>query len=82
MHGNQATDGERFFIHKSIQAFAAAIAERHGHISESAMLFPTHSTALRCRDFFLQQAPDLDASQVRILDFLPTGEKARSTELG
>jgi cystathionine gamma-synthase len=45
------------------------------------MLFPTHATASRCLDFFLQQAPDLDASQVRILDFLPAAERARSDEL-
>jgi cystathionine gamma-synthase len=45
------------------------------------MLFPTHATASRCQDFFLRQAPDLDASQVRILDFLPTAERERSDEL-
>ena len=45
------------------------------------MLFPTHATASRCLEFFLQQAPDLDASQVRILDFLPAAERARSDEL-
>ena len=45
------------------------------------MLFPTHAIASRCQEFFLRQAPDLDASQVRILDFLPAAEKARSEEL-
>ncbi|CAN9097476.1 cystathionine gamma-synthase [Alternaria alternata] len=71
----------RFFIHKVIQAFAAAIVEKHGKDEESAMLFPTNATASRCQDFFLRQAPDLDASQVRILDFVPAAERARSEEL-
>ncbi|CAO2656126.1 Nn.00g049290.m01.CDS01 [Neocucurbitaria sp. VM-36] len=71
----------RFFIHKIIQSFAAAILEKYGRDGEGAMLFPTHSIASRCRDFFLQNAPDLDASKVRILDFVPAAEKARSEEL-
>ncbi|KAF2849252.1 cystathionine gamma-synthase [Plenodomus tracheiphilus IPT5] len=71
----------RFFIHKLIQRFAAAILEKHGREAEGAMLFPTHATASRCRDFFLQQVPDLDASQVRILDFVPAAETARAEEL-
>ncbi|KAL7774579.1 hypothetical protein CFE70_005491 [Pyrenophora teres f. teres 0-1] len=62
-------------------AFAAAIVEKHGKEGESAMLFPTHATASRCQEFFLRQAPDLNASQVRILDFLPAAEIARSEEL-
>jgi cystathionine gamma-synthase len=45
------------------------------------MLFPTNATASRCREFFLRQAPDLDASRVRILDFIPAAEQARSEEL-
>ncbi|KAJ4365621.1 Cystathionine gamma-synthase [Neocucurbitaria cava] len=71
----------RFFIHKIIQSFAAAIAEKHGQEGESAMLFPTHAIASRCKDFFLRNAPDLDASKVRILDFVPAAEKARAEEL-
>ncbi|KAI4955761.1 hypothetical protein J4E91_001622 [Alternaria rosae] len=71
----------RFFIHKIIQAFAAAIVEKHGKEGESAMLFPTNATASRCQEFFLRQAPDLDASQVRILDLVPAAERARSEEL-
>lgn len=72
---------KRFFIHKLIQRFASAILEKHGREGEGAMLFPTHATASRCRDFFHRQTPDLDASQVRILDFVPAAEKARAEEL-
>ncbi|KAF1938065.1 cystathionine gamma-synthase [Clathrospora elynae] len=71
----------RFFIHKIIQGFAAAIVEKHGREGEVAMLFPTHVIASRCQEFFLRQAPDLDASQARIIDFLPAAERARSEEL-
>ena len=81
VHGERTLTIKRFFIHKVIQAFAAAIVEKHGKDGESAMLFPTNATASRCQDFFLRQAPDLDASQVRILDFVPAAEKARSEEL-
>lgn len=42
------------------------------------MLFPTHATASRCRDFFLRLAPD---AQVRIVDLVPSEEKERSEEL-
>jgi cystathionine gamma-synthase len=42
------------------------------------MLFPTHATASRCRDFFIRLAPD---AQVHIIDLLPAAEKARSQEM-
>lgn len=42
------------------------------------MLFPTNATASRCRDFFLRLAPD---AEVRIVDLVPTTEKARSEDL-
>ena len=61
-----------------IQAFAAAIAEKYGQQDEVAMLFPTHATASRCRDFFLRLAPD---AQVRIVDLVPAAERERSEEL-
>ncbi|KAH7085313.1 pyridoxal phosphate-dependent transferase [Paraphoma chrysanthemicola] len=68
----------RFFIHKQIQAFAAAIAVKYGNSDESAMLFPTHAIASRCRDFFIRLAPD---AEVRIVDLVPAAAKARSEEL-
>lgn len=42
------------------------------------MLFPTHATASRCREFFLKLSPD---SVVRIVDLVPSAEKARAAEL-
>jgi cystathionine gamma-synthase len=70
----------RFFIHKLIERFATAIVERYGSIDERAVLFPSNSIAQRCVDFFVQQNPDL-RSEVRILDLVPTSEKARAEEV-
>jgi cystathionine gamma-synthase len=75
-----ATDaGLRFFIHKQIQAFSAAIAEQYGTENEAAMLFPTHLTASRGRDFMSKRVPE--GTQIRILDLVPAAEKERSEEL-
>ena len=41
----------RFFVHLSIQAFAAAIMNKYGKANEKAMLFPSTSVAMRCLDF-------------------------------
>ncbi|OAK95094.1 cystathionine gamma-synthase [Phaeosphaeriaceae sp. SRC1lsM3a] len=69
----------RFFIHKQIQAFSAAIAEQYGTENEAAMLFPTHATASRGRDFMSKRVPK--DTQIRILDLVPAAEKERSEEL-
>ena len=65
---------DRFFIHKSIEAFAAAIVQRHGSPSEQAFLFPCHSAAVRCVQFFHTQAifPQEDAPS--IVDLYPNDE--------
>ncbi|KAF4121579.1 cystathionine gamma-synthase [Geosmithia morbida] len=47
----------RFFIHKSIQAFAADIAARHGLAGQNAMLFPSVRSAGRCLEFIRERAP-------------------------
>ncbi|KAL5116782.1 Cystathionine gamma-synthase [Pleosporales sp. CAS-2024a] len=68
----------RFFIHKQIQAFSAAVADKYGNKGEVAMLFPTNITASRGRDFLLRNVPDI---QVRIVDLIPAAERERSEEL-
>ncbi|KAJ4348224.1 Cystathionine gamma-synthase [Didymosphaeria variabile] len=70
----------RFFVHKIIQRFAAKVAAKYGQPDDQAMLFPTSAIAGRCRDFFLRQAPELDAQQLQVIDLVPTSEKARSEE--
>lgn len=65
----------RFFIHKSIQKLAQAIATTD---DELAMLFPTHGCAVRCAEFMFSQVSDLKPSDVRILDYVPHQEKTAS----
>lgn len=50
----------RFYIHKSIQAFADDIVAKFGRPGQFAMLFPTKKTAQRCVQFMREKAtPDL-----------------------
>lgn len=70
----------RFFIHKAIEKFSNAVLEKYGQPGEKAMLFPTHSIACRCLEFFISQAPDYQ-HQIRILDLVPLAAKERSKEL-
>jgi cystathionine gamma-synthase len=44
------------------------------------MLFPTHITASRCRDFIVRQVAESDASRVRIVDLVPATERAREED--
>lgn len=60
-----------FFIHKSIEAFAAAIIKEHGHTAENALLFPCHAIAERCSTFLRDQVPTLGELSVRIVDLYP-----------
>lgn len=54
---SMTTGYPRFFIHKSIQAFAQDIAQSHGLPGQQAMLFPTQKTAQRCMAFIKEKAP-------------------------
>ncbi|KAF1810577.1 PLP-dependent transferase [Eremomyces bilateralis CBS 781.70] len=64
----------RFFVHKSIQALAAAIVLKYGLPGETAMLFPRSSCAARCIEFFNTQGVKLDSKELRIVDLVPTKE--------
>jgi cystathionine gamma-synthase len=48
---------DRFFIHKSIEAFASDVATRHAPPGSRAMLFSTRMAATRCLDFVRKHAP-------------------------
>lgn len=61
----------RFFIHKSIDALADAIIEKHGLPGEKAMLFPCHAIAARCRDFITRQRKEPETHHARVVDFVP-----------
>ncbi|CAG8950865.1 hypothetical protein HYFRA_00003082 [Hymenoscyphus fraxineus] len=56
----------RFFIHKSIAAFAEDIVNKHGKPGQSAMLFPTHRTARGCVKFMLQKESSISINQLEI----------------
>lgn len=58
----------RFFIHKSIDAFAEAIVQRHGFPTKRAFLFPSYAVSARCVEFLRDQVPSLAARSVRIVD--------------
>ena len=61
----------RFFVHKSIQAFATAIIQRHGSCRDKAFLFPSHAVSARCVQFLRDQVPSLTAESVRVVDLYP-----------
>ena len=61
----------RFFIHKSIEAFAEAVMQRHGSPMQKAFLFPSHAVSARCVQFLRDQVPSLTANAVRIVDLYP-----------
>lgn len=54
---SMVTGYPRFFIHKSIQALAAEIAQGHGQPGQQAMLFPSKTAAQRCLAFIKAKAP-------------------------
>ncbi|KAI9685276.1 MAG: hypothetical protein M1822_004649 [Bathelium mastoideum] len=68
----------RFFINKSIERFADAIAKKHGIPGEKAMLVPSRAIAQRCLDFIRSQYPIVQSSKFRILDFVPNSTAAQA----
>ncbi|KAH7625954.1 hypothetical protein SMAC4_08318 [Sordaria macrospora] len=66
----------RFFIHRSIQAFAADIVAKHvntkakGPGDTIAMLFPTPTSASRCVDFMRSRAPVDINSNLQVINLV------------
>lgn len=60
----------RFFVHKSIRAFADDIVHKHGSPAERAYLFPSHTAALHCANF-IRAETGLDSESARIIDLYP-----------
>lgn len=69
----------RFFIHKTIEAFANEIVQRHGSPMEKAFLFPSHAVSARCLEFLRDQVPALTTHSVRIVDLYPDADLPHST---
>ncbi|KAH6606295.1 cystathionine gamma-synthase [Trichoderma cornu-damae] len=58
----------RFFIHKSIDAFARDFAAAYGQPGQRAMLFPTAGAARRCLEFMRQRVSQQISSQLFVID--------------
>ncbi|KAL7951156.1 pyridoxal phosphate-dependent transferase [Trichoderma barbatum] len=58
----------RFFIHRSIQAFAQDLLAAYGHPGQKVMLFPTAAAARRCLDFMRQRVTPQISSQIYVVD--------------
>ncbi|RYP04053.1 hypothetical protein DL765_010317 [Monosporascus sp. GIB2] len=65
--GRMTTGYPRFFIHKSIQAFAHDIAAKYGQPGQSAMLFPTKKIAHRCLEFVREKAPEAAQADLNVV---------------
>lgn len=70
----------RFFVHKSIEAFAEAIVKKYGSPQEKAFLFPSHAVAQRCSSFLYSQVSGLADHSVRIIDLFPNDGTAQSDD--
>ncbi|KAH0489105.1 hypothetical protein TgHK011_010185 [Trichoderma gracile] len=58
----------RFFIHKSIQAFAEDLVAAYGQPGQRILLFPTAAAARRCLEFMRPRVtPDI-ANQIHVVD--------------
>ncbi|KAH7015094.1 pyridoxal phosphate-dependent transferase [Ilyonectria destructans] len=66
--GRMTTGYPRFFVHKSIGAFAKDIISRHGRSGQQAMLFPTPKVAKRCLDFIRQRVSPELSGQLGVID--------------
>ncbi|KAK2628922.1 hypothetical protein QTJ16_002025 [Diplocarpon rosae] len=60
----------RFFIHKSIAAFAEDTAKQYGSSGQQGMLFPSGRTARRCVDFMHSRDPAIAVDQISVVDFV------------
>lgn len=58
----------RFFIHKSIDAFARDFAAAFGRPGQQAMLFATASAARRCLEFMRQRVSQQSSEQLSVVD--------------
>ncbi|KAG6014378.1 hypothetical protein E4U43_006600 [Claviceps pusilla] len=64
----------RFFIHKSIDAFACDIVSIHGSSRQKALLFPSRGAANRCVDYINRIQPD-SSHQISILELVLDSSK-------
>jgi len=81
----RADASHSFFIHRSIQAFAAELADKFGAPGSSsrAMLFPTRQTATRCATFVRSRAPAADTTSLSVIHLVvdPASPSAKALQL-
>ncbi|KAM7183229.1 cystathionine gamma-synthase [Rhypophila sp. PSN 637] len=80
---NKMTTGyPRFFIHRSIQDFAAEIVAKFGPNGYKAMLFPTQQIACRCLSFIKSRCSPSSITTLTIVNLVldATNPAARSLE--
>ncbi|KAK4194445.1 putative cystathionine gamma-synthase [Triangularia verruculosa] len=65
--GSMTTGYPRFFIHRSIQAFAKDILDKIGRKASVAFLFPTRQVAARCASFVKLRAPPAVVSSLEVV---------------
>ncbi|GFP55133.1 cystathionine gamma-synthase [Trichoderma asperellum] len=66
--GRMVTGYPRFFIHKSIAAFARDVAAAFGRPDQQAMLFATASAARRCLEFMRQRVSPQVSERLSVVD--------------
>ncbi|KAI1385287.1 PLP-dependent transferase [Hypoxylon trugodes] len=79
--GTMVTGYPRFFIHKSIQAFAHDILAKYGTAEQQAMLFPTKKIANRCLSFIRDKAPQSALANLDVLHLVLDPSKDPSEAL-
>ncbi|CAM1503718.1 Fc.00g013090.m01.CDS01 [Cosmosporella sp. VM-42] len=67
--GRMVTGYPRFYVHRSIGAFAKDLLSRYGRPGQQAFLFPTPRVAKRCLEFMRHRAAPDVAGQISTIDF-------------
>ncbi|UKZ76053.1 hypothetical protein TrVFT333_003749 [Trichoderma virens FT-333] len=66
--GRMVTGYPRFFIHRSIQAFAQDFLAAYGQPGQKAMLFATAAAGRRCLEFMRQRVTPQISNQIFVVD--------------
>ncbi|KAK4182762.1 putative cystathionine gamma-synthase [Podospora australis] len=79
--GSMTTGYPRFFIHRSIQAFAKDIVAKHARPDSIAFLFPTPKIAARCVSFIRTCAPPQILASLQVIHLVLDAANPQSRPL-
>ncbi|KAH8645605.1 pyridoxal phosphate-dependent transferase [Xylariales sp. PMI_506] len=79
--GKMVTGYPRFFVHRSIEAFANDIVAKLGGSNQRAMLFPTKKTAQKCLQFIQDKVPQEDLTDIQLVHLVLDPTKKASENL-